>query len=127
MDLDLVLVMDQKPTDITETSFEEYKSLYEAWDGLNRLYLNLMRMKMVENVKPFMPKTDNAIDFMAKVKEYSQSGITDKFIVSNLMTELTTKKFEWSQPINDHVTVMSNQTAKLKSMGMNVSESFSLS
>jgi len=71
-----------------------------------------------------MPKTDNAKEFVEKIKEYSQSNITDKFIVSSLMNELTTKKFDWSQPIHDHVTGMANLAAKLKSMGMDVSESF---
>ena len=32
---------------------------------------------MVENVKPAMPKTDNAKRFMLKIKEYSQSDIAD--------------------------------------------------
>ena len=40
------------------------------------------------------------------------------------MSELTTKKFNWSQPIHDHVTDMSNLAAKLKSIGMDVSGTF---
>ena len=83
-----------------------------------------MKMSMAENVKPSMPKTDNAWQFMKEIKEYSQSDIADKSIVGTLMSELTTKKFNWSQPIHDHVTHMSNLAAKLKSMGMDVSESF---
>ena len=40
------------------------------------------------------------------------------------MSELTTKTFDWSQPIHDHVIGMANLAAKLKLMGMDVSESF---
>jgi len=40
------------------------------------------------------------------------------------MNELTTKKFNWSQPIHDHVNEMTNLAAKLKSMGMDVNKSF---
>ena len=40
------------------------------------------------------------------------------------MNELTTKKFDWSQPIHDHVIGMANLTTNLKSMGIDVSESF---
>jgi len=40
------------------------------------------------------------------------------------MSELTTKKFDWSQPIHDHVIGMANIAAKLKSMGIDVNESF---
>ena len=83
-----------------------------------------MRMTMAENVKPSMPKTENAREFMVRIKEYSQSDIADKSIVGTLMSELTTKKFDWSQPIHDHVTSMANLAAKLRTMGMDVSESF---
>ncbi|GAB2280640.1 hypothetical protein Dimus_039421 [Dionaea muscipula] len=55
---------------------------------------------------------------MRKIKECSQSDLADKSIVGSLMNELTTKKFDWSQPIQDHVTHMSNLAAKLKTMGM---------
>ncbi|WVY94617.1 hypothetical protein V8G54_033705 [Vigna mungo] len=83
-----------------------------------------MHMSMAENVKPSMPKMENTKEFMKMIKEYSQSDITDKSIVGTLMSELTTKKFDWSQPILEHVTGMANIAAMLKSMGMEVNESF---
>ena len=49
---------------------------------------------MAENVKPTMPKTGNAKEFMFKIKEYSQSDIVDKSIIGTLMSELTTMKFD---------------------------------
>ncbi|XP_052730111.1 uncharacterized protein LOC128195749 [Vigna angularis] len=124
LDLDMAIVMDEMPAAITETSTSDEKSLYEAWHRSNRLSLNLMHMSMAENVKPSMPKTENAKEFMKMIKEYSQSDITDKSIVGTLMSELTTKKFDWSQPIHEHVTGMTNIAARLKSMGMEVNESF---
>ena len=122
--LDLAVITDKRPAAITETSTESDKSFHEAWVRSNRLSLNLMRMTMVENVKPSMPKTENAREFMVRIKEYSQSDIADKSIVRTLMSELTTKKFDWLQPIHDHVTSMANLAAKLRTMGMDVSESF---
>ncbi|XP_050877643.1 uncharacterized protein LOC127081438 [Lathyrus oleraceus] len=116
--------MDEKPATIMEDSTEDEKALLENWERSNRLSLNLMRMTMADNVKPSIPNTENAREFMKNVKEYSNSEITDKSVVGNLMSELTTKKFEWSQPIHDHVTQMGNLAAKLKSFGMDVSESF---
>ena len=113
MDLELAIVF-EKPTTITETSTEVDKSFYEAWERSNRLSLNLMRMTMAENVKLAMPKINNAKEFMLKIKEYSQSDIADKSIVGTLMSELTTKKFDWSQPIHDHVIIMANLAEKLK-------------
>lgn len=123
MNLDLAVVAD-KPTDVTEASSDDDWSIHTTWERSNRLALNLMKMTMVENVKPSMPKTDNAKQFMAEIKEYSYSEIADKSIVGSLMSELTTKEFEWSQPIHEHVTSMQNLAAKLKAMGMDVSETF---
>jgi len=40
------------------------------------------------------------------------------------MNDLTTKKFNWSQLIHDHMFGMTNIATKLKSMGMDVSECF---
>ena len=68
MDLDLVIVF-EKPVAITETSIEADMPIYEAWEQSNRLILSLMRMTMAKNVKPAMPKTDNAKKFMLKIKE----------------------------------------------------------
>lgn len=83
-----------------------------------------MRMTMAENVKPSMPKTEKAKEFMSKLKECSQSELADKSIVGSLMNELTNKKFDWSKPIHGHVTDMSNLAAKLKTLGMEVNETF---
>lgn len=124
MDLDLAIVSDEKPATISETSTKDERSLYEAWERSNRLSLNLMRMTMAENVKPSMPKTSNATEFMMKIKEYSQSDMVNMSIVGTLMSELTTKKFDWLQPIHYHVTSMANLATKLKSMDMDVSEPF---
>lgn len=85
MKLDLTLVY-EKPTTIIETSIDADKSYIEAWEWSNRLCLNLMRMTMVENIKPSMSNTNNKKEFMLKVKEYSELGITNKAIVGTLMS-----------------------------------------
>ncbi|KAL1207668.1 hypothetical protein V5N11_013505 [Cardamine amara subsp. amara] len=40
------------------------------------------------------------------------------------MSELTTKRFDWSQSIHEHVTHMSNLSSKLSVLGMVVHETF---
>ncbi|KAH9615857.1 hypothetical protein KSS87_005379, partial [Heliosperma pusillum] len=118
MVLDIVILINEEPASITNESSEAEKAHYLAWERSNRLGLNLMRMTMADNIKPSMPKTKKAREFMLKVKECSQLYLTDKSIVGSLMGELTTKRFDWSQPIHDHVTHMSNLAAKLKTLGM---------
>jgi hypothetical protein len=124
MALDLAIIVKEKPAAITDESSDAEKSFYEAWERVNRLSLNLMRMTMAESIKPSMPKTENAREFLEKIKECSQSDLADKSIVGSLMSQLTTRKFYWSQSIHDHVTHMSNLAAKLTTMGMEVNETF---
>nr|KYP35389.1 hypothetical protein KK1_043579 [Cajanus cajan] len=85
-----------------------------------------MRLTMTTNVKPSMPKTYNVREFTKLVKDYSQSNIIDKSIVGNLSSELTIKKFDWSQPSQYHVIEIVNLVAKLNSRKMELSESFSV-
>ncbi|KAH9614584.1 hypothetical protein KSS87_019821, partial [Heliosperma pusillum] len=118
MALDIVILINEEPAAITNESSEAEKAHYLAWERSNRLGLNLMRMTMADNIKPSMPKTEKAREFMLKVNECSQSDLGDKSIVGSLMGELTTKRFDWSQPIHDHVTHMSNLAAKLKTLGV---------
>ncbi|XP_074318051.1 uncharacterized protein LOC141654768 isoform X2 [Silene latifolia] len=118
MALDIAILTDEVPTKITPESSEAEKCHYQAWEKSNRLGLHLMRMTMADNIKSSMPKTEKAREFMLKVKECSQSDLADKSIVGSLMSELSTKRFDWSQPIHDHVTHMSNLAAKLKTLGM---------
>lgn len=115
---------DEEPLANIVDSSEPEKSHREIWERSNRLSLNLIRMSMAESVKPSIPKTKKAREFIRMIKECSQSVLADKSIVGSLMGELTTKKYDWSQPIHDHVTHMSNLTSKLTTLGMEVNEKF---
>ncbi|XP_010556506.1 PREDICTED: uncharacterized protein LOC104825812 [Tarenaya hassleriana] len=79
-DMDYAL-LNEKPTAITDESSENDRINFESWGRSNRLCLNLMRITMAESVKPSMPKTESAKEFLQKIKEYSQSDLADKSIV----------------------------------------------
>ncbi|KAF9685346.1 hypothetical protein SADUNF_Sadunf03G0045100 [Salix dunnii] len=108
MSLDQAILTDEESAAITDASSELEKSRYETWERSNRLCLNLLRMSMGESIKPSMPKIEKAREFILKIKEQSQSDVADKSIVGSLMSEMTTKRFNWSQTIHEHVTHMSN-------------------
>ena len=61
---------------------------------------------------------------MEFVKESSQSETVDKSLAGTLMGTLTTMKFDSSRSMHEHVTEMTNLAARLKTMGMEVTESF---
>lgn len=94
MDLNTILIIDEKSTTITENIIDDEMYLFKVWERSYKLSLNLMKIIMSENVKLYIPKTENARKFMENMKDYTNSEINSKFIVENLMSELTTKKFE---------------------------------
>ncbi|KAH9608554.1 hypothetical protein KSS87_002716, partial [Heliosperma pusillum] len=73
MALDIVILINEEPATITNESSEAEKAHYLAWERSNRLGLNLMRMTMADKIKPSMPRTEKAREFMLKVKECSLS------------------------------------------------------
>lgn len=69
LDLYLAIVLDEKLAAITKTSTDDEHYHCKASERFNSLSLKLMQMMMAENVKPSMPKMDNARKYM--MKEYS--------------------------------------------------------
>lgn len=58
------------------------------------------------------------------VKELSQSQSVNKYLSGTLMGTLTTMKFDGSHTMHKHITEITNIVVKLRSMEMEVSESF---
>ena len=79
-------------------------------------------MSIANNIKTALPKTDNAKEMLKFVEELSQTA--DKSLVGTIMSTLTTMKFDGSRSMYEHVIEMTNLSAKLKSSGMEVDESF---
>ena len=52
------------------------------------------------------------------------SQTTDKSVAGTLMSTLTTMKFDDSRTMYEHVIEMTNITARLKTLGMDVNENF---
>ena len=123
LDLDLA-IQSERPAALTETSSAEERSFHKAWERSNRLSLSFMRMTVANNIKSTLPRTESAKEFMDSVKESSQSEAADKSLAGTLMATLTTMKFDGSRSMHEHVTEMTNLAARLKTMGMEVTESF---
>ena len=81
-----------------------------------------MRMSIANNIKTTLPKTDNAKEMLKFGEERSQTA--DKSLAGTIMSTLTTMKFDGSHTMLEHVIEMTNLSAKLKPLGMEVDESF---
>jgi len=112
LDLDLTFQV-EKSAAITDTSSNERS---------NRLSLMFMRMNITSNIKSTLPKIDDAKEFMKFMEECSQT--IDKSLVGTLMSTLTTKKFDGSRTMHEHVIEMTNIATRLKSLGIAVDEGF---
>jgi hypothetical protein len=122
LDLDIAFHEFEKPPVPTDTSSAKDKDLYKAWEKSNRLSFMFMRMTIAKNIKPTLPKTDDAKIFIANVAERFKTA--DKSLAGTLMTKLTTMKFDGMHGIQEHVLEMTNLAVELKTLRMNVDEFF---
>ena len=122
--IDTALVMENKPTKPTDSSTEVEKDLWEAWERSNQLLLSFLKLSIADNVKPSMPRTTNVREFLAEIKNFTNTDVIDKSVVATLMTDLSTKKYDISQSMHDHLTHMVNVANKLKAMNMELNETF---
>lgn len=83
-----------------------------------------MRMTIVNNIKSMIPKTESAKKYMEFVKGLNQSESADQSFAETLIGTLTTCKFDGTPTMHQHVIEMIDTTTKLRSMRMEVSESF---
>ena len=74
-------------------------------------------MNIANNIKTTLPKIQNAKDFLKLVEESSQTA--DKSLAGTLMSTLTTRKFDGSRTMHEHVIEMTNVSTRLKSLEWN--------
>ena len=79
-------------------------------------------MNIANNIVFVIPKAESAKKFIKFVEERSQTD--DKSLTRTLMGTLTTMKFDGSCTMHEHIIEMTNITARLKSLGLNVEENF---
>ena len=121
LDIDLALLEDL-PAAITDASSEHEKLHLKAWERSNRLSLMFLRMTTATNVKTTIPQTESAKEYFKLVEECFRSA--DKSLVGTLMAELRTMKFDGSKGMQQHIIEMTNISARLKTLGMIVDDSF---
>ncbi|GJV19704.1 hypothetical protein Tco_1368724 [Tanacetum coccineum] len=81
-------------------------------------------MAIANNIKSTLPgiENQNAKDFLKFVEEKFRSA--DTALARTLMAELTTMKLNGLKSMQQHVLDMTNTATRLKTLGMNVDDSF---
>lgn len=81
-----------------------------------------MQMCIANNIKSSLSQIENAKEYFKDVKDWFWS--VDKSFGGRLIAELTTIKFDGVRRINEHVFEMTNLTVRLKTLEINVDDSF---
>lgn len=95
---------------------------YASWERSNRLSLIIMKFKIAKNIGKLIPDSTRAREFLASVEQ--QFKVSDKPSTGTLMEKFTTKKYNGTSGVREHIMEMADMAEQLKSMDMTISESF---
>ena len=121
MELDLSLREDEPPA-LTESSTTLEISKHEQWERSNRLSLMFMKSHVIKGIRGSISECTKAKDFIKAVEEQFVSS--DKVLASTLMKRLSSKTFDSSRNVREHIMEMRDMSAQLKSLEVDISESF---
>ncbi|XP_028114160.1 uncharacterized protein LOC114312148 [Camellia sinensis] len=121
MDLDLALRVDEPPEPTDESSAAE-KSAYDKWERSNRLSLMLIKSHISQSIRGLIPPSDKVKNYMRAIEEQFVSS--DKALASTLMNKLSGMKHNNSRSVCKHIMEMRDIAARLKSLEIEISESF---
>ncbi|XP_069150387.1 uncharacterized protein [Solanum lycopersicum] len=79
-------------------------------------------MTVANNIESIIPQTESVREYLKFVEERFRS--TDKSLAGTLMAELTIMKFDSSSSMKNHIIEMTNITARLSTLGMEVDDTF---
>ncbi|XP_038977899.1 uncharacterized protein LOC120108385 [Phoenix dactylifera] len=121
MDLDLALRVDE-PAVPTESSPAVERMGYERWERSNRLSLMLIKAYVSKSIRGSIPQCDKVKDYIKAIEEQFVSS--DKALANTLLNKLSMMKHPKSRSVREHIMEMRDIAAQLKSLEIEISESF---
>ncbi|TQD70362.1 hypothetical protein C1H46_044104 [Malus baccata] len=121
MDYDLALREDEPPA-VTANSTTEQRLKSEKWEKSNRMALMVMKRSISEAVRGGIPSCDKAKAFLEAVG--AKFKMSEKGEMANLMTTLTSQKFDGKTSVREHILKMVEAAAKLKDLEVPIDDSF---
>ncbi|KAH9667906.1 hypothetical protein KPL70_021226 [Citrus sinensis] len=120
-DLDLAFRVDEPPVP-TELSTPQEKASYERWERSNRLSMMLIKAHVGKSIRGSIPDCDKVKDYLSAIEQ--QFETSDKAMASTLMSKLPSMKFTGTKGVREHIMEMRDIAARLKSLEIEISESF---
>ncbi|XP_071906054.1 uncharacterized protein [Coffea arabica] len=105
-----------------DSSLSNEKAAYERWQRSNRFSLMLIKSHISQNIRGSIPDCDRVKAYMKAIDEQFVSS--DKALASTLMKKLASMTLDKSRSVREHIMEMRDIVAKLKSLKVEISESF---
>ena len=121
MDLDLAFRENELPI-FTDSSLPNEKAAYKRWERSNCLSLMLIKSHISQSIRGSIPDCDRVKAYMKAIDEQFVSS--DKALASTLMKKLASMTLDKSRSVREHIMEMRDIVAKLKSLKVEISESF---
>ncbi|XP_068340499.1 uncharacterized protein [Pyrus communis] len=121
MDYDLALREDETPA-VTTNNTAEQRLKSEKWEKSNRMALMVMKRSISEAVRGGISSCDKAKAFLEAVG--AKFKTSEKGEMANLMTTLTSQKFDGQTSVREHILKMVEAAAKLKDLEVPIDDSF---
>ncbi|XP_042952190.1 uncharacterized protein LOC122289273 [Carya illinoinensis] len=118
--LDMVLRVD-KPLALTESSMPAQILKNEQWEQSNRFCLLFMKSHINKSIQGSIPETDKVKAFLKVVAK--QFVCSDKALASTLIKKLSSKTFDSTKGVHEHIMQMRDMAAQLKSLKLEIFES----
>ncbi|XP_062153446.1 uncharacterized protein LOC133861673 [Alnus glutinosa] len=111
-----------EPPALTDTSTALEMAKHERWERSNRLSLMFMQSHIAKGIRGSIPECPKAKDFLKAVE--AQFVSSTKAMASTLMKRLSSQAFDSSKGVREHIMEMRDIAAQLKSLEVEISESF---
>ena len=120
LELDLAL-RENEPPALTKKSTPLEIAKHEWWERSNHLSLMFMKSHVSKGIRGSILECTKAKTFLKAVEEQFVSF--NKALASTLMKKLSSKSFDNSRSVRDHIMEMRDMAAQLKSLKIDISES----
>ncbi|KAF7835396.1 pleiotropic drug resistance protein 1-like [Senna tora] len=121
MDIDYA-IRKNEPHVPTHTSSKAEISLYELWEGSNRLSIMFIKTKISASLRGSIGEHKNGCDLLKAIDE--QFEFSYKALSSTLMTKLSSMKLTSISGVRDHIMRMRDIAAQLKNLEVEMSDTF---
>jgi hypothetical protein len=120
-DLDFALRVEEPPVPTKSSSLVE-KTMYEKWERSNRLSLMLIKSHISKSIRSSIPPSDKVKEYLNAIEEQCVSS--DKALASTPMNKLLIMKHDKYRSVREHIMEMRDIAAQLKSLEIEILESF---